>query len=225
MNDTFTTTANTEPVAEGQEDSQVLVAKTKYPMRYFPDPVLRRRAEPVVIFDNTLIEVAQELINWLDRRPAFGIAAPQLGINKQVFVYKIGTHTDTVVNPVITPVDVSLISSAEGCLSFPGVSVNIPRWKTIKLEYRNIYGSTQTIEATGQLAIVLQHETDHLVGTLFTDYLPKVRRDIVLNKYKKMMRAMQRNPTQQKAVRSLLKQIHSIEQQKELNNNEPYEVI
>lgn len=150
-----------------------------YPIRRFGDPVLRLKAAPVDAFDRDLARLVEDMLETMYAAPGVGLAAPQIGISKQVFVFDIGLGPSVVVNP-------TLVESSgewefeEGCLSVPGYFWKITRPETVRIAGFDANGRPLELEGNELLGRVLQHETDHLAGSLLVSRLPKVVRKQVL---------------------------------------------
>lgn len=153
-----------------------------YDIRLYGDPVLRRVAAEIAEIDGTIARIAHDMIETMHDAPGIGLAAPQVGISSRLFVYDIGDGTGpkAIVNPVIHDArDVWVYE--EGCLSIPGMHVEITRPKEIEMVGRDLDGNEISIEADELLARVLQHELDHLDGVLMIDRLePDRRRDAIV---------------------------------------------
>ena len=148
-----------------------------YDIRLFGDPVLRQRAAEIVDVDAKLVKLAADMIQTMYNAPGLGLAAPQVGVQKRLFVYDLndesGAHV--VVNPVIRE-SRGEWSYEEGCLSVPGLSWEILRPKEIHLVGFDLDGNDVSIEADELLARLYQHELDHLDGTLLIDHLGEDQR-------------------------------------------------
>lgn len=149
-------------------------------LRYFGDPALRRRARPVVPGDAGVPELAREMIAVMHARRGIGLAANQVGELKRVIVFDLsaGDKPDAVrvlVNPRVVR-RAGAFTDEEGCLSFPGLKLDIRRALDARVEGEDLAGNPVAYEASGIFARVLQHEVDHLDGVLFTDRLPWLRR-------------------------------------------------
>jgi len=135
----------------------------------FPDPVLRTVCEPVERFDSTLRDVADEMMEMMRRHSGIGLASPQVGLRQRLFVCRIEEHP-----LVLTNMEVKDASEprdfVEGCLSLPGVQVNVRRPERIRVTGYDLRGRRQSFGATGLWARVIQHELDHLNGVLICDY-------------------------------------------------------
>lgn len=160
----------------------------------FPDSVLKQPSLPVVDFDEDLKELTDTMFKLMYEYEGLGLAAPQVGVLKQVVVVDIeapnpDTDPDPVVfiNPVIVEESGST-SSEEGCLSVLEFRADIKRAQRIVLNYQDLTGESYTLEAEDLLAICLQHEMDHLKGKLFIDYLPLLKQKMIKKRLKKQAR-------------------------------------
>jgi peptide deformylase len=143
-----------------------------YVIRVFGDPVLKQRAADVTDIDGRLARLADDMITTMYEAPGVGLAAPQVGIQKRLFVYDVqdGTGPKVVVNPTITESRGEWVFE-EGCLSVPGLSWDIVRPKEVHLTGIDLDGNEVSIEADEYLARVFQHELDHLDGILLLERL------------------------------------------------------
>lgn len=148
-----------------------------YDIRVFGDPVLRTPAEDVANIDGDLARLAADMLETMYEAPGVGLAAPQIGVQKRMFVYDIqdGRGGFTVINPRITE-RAGEWDYEEGCLSVPGLSWPIVRSARVKLTGWDLDGRELSIEADELLARVFQHETDHLDGVLLIERLDKGER-------------------------------------------------
>lgn len=144
------------------------------------EPVLHSPAEPVTKFDADLHALVQDMFDTMEAAPGVGLAAPQIGINKQVFVYDYPEDDGTerrgvVINPELfmSPLEVRELSEAdeEGCLSFPGERYALIRSEHVILRGQDLTGKSFEMECSGWFARIIQHEYDHLLGYLYTDRL------------------------------------------------------
>ena len=145
---------------------------TKYTIRVFGDPVLRQPARPVDEIDGRLAQLADDMAATMYAAPGVGLAAPQVGVQKRLFVYDLQDDEGAraVVNPTITEASGEWAYD-EGCLSVPGLSWTIVRPRDVLLTGWNLNGDEVTIEATEFEARVYQHEIDHLDGVLLVERL------------------------------------------------------
>ncbi|MHB8244770.1 MAG: peptide deformylase [Acidimicrobiales bacterium] len=148
-----------------------------YPIRVFGDPVLRQRAAEVEDIDGRLIRLVEDMIETMYDAPGVGLAAPQVGIERRLFVYDVGDGDGpkVIVNPVISEARGEW-EFEEGCLSVPGLHWTIARPKEVHLSGFDLAGRELSIEADEFLARVLQHELDHLDGVLLIERLDKETR-------------------------------------------------
>ncbi|HEY2999897.1 MAG TPA: peptide deformylase [Acidimicrobiales bacterium] len=141
-----------------------------YAIRMVGDPVLRQRAAEVTTIDGRLAKLADDMIVTMYEAPGVGLAAPQVGVEKRLFVYDIGEGPRTLINPAITESDGEWAFD-EGCLSVPGLSWEIVRPKRVLLTGIDLDGNDVAIEADEILARCFQHEIDHLDGVLLLERL------------------------------------------------------
>jgi peptide deformylase len=154
-------------------------------VRKYGDPALRTRARPVEVFDQALLDEVRGMGELMDEALGIGLAATQLGVMHRVLVYR--TEPDgplgVLVNPVIEWSGDEVDSLEEGCLSLPGVGVEVERPVDIRVRAVDEHGSPLELEASGLEARVIQHEVDHLEGVLILDRTSRDQR-------KQAMRAM-----------------------------------
>jgi peptide deformylase len=143
-----------------------------YPIRTYGDPVLRQRAREVEEIDGRLKQLADDMVETMYAAPGVGLAAPQVGVQRRVFVYDTGDGDGprVVVNPVLSESSGEW-TFEEGCLSVPGLSWPIVRPKEVHLRGYDLAGNEIALEADEYLARVLQHEVDHLDGVLLVERL------------------------------------------------------
>jgi len=169
---------------------------TVRPLIILPDPLLRVPSQPLLQIDAEALRLAQDMLETMYQAPGIGLAAIQIGVALQLVVLDVAPK-DAPPNPQIFFNPKILWSSderniyEEGCLSIPEYYAEVERPKSIKVEYVNAQGSPQEIEADGLLATCLQHEIDHLNGILFIDHISKLKRDMVIKKFKKRCRETQ----------------------------------
>ncbi len=143
---------------------------SKYEIRLFGDPVLKRVADEVADIDGTFVDICNDMLDAMYEAPGIGLAAPQVGIPQRFFVYDFGDMPGVLINPTIVETDGEW-EFEEGCLSVPGLSWDIVRPKQIHLVGLDLDGNEISIEADEIEARLYQHELDHLNGTLLFDYL------------------------------------------------------
>jgi peptide deformylase len=139
-------------------------------IRLVGDPVLRQRAAEIEDVDGKLVRLADEMLVTMYEAPGLGLAAPQVGVRKRLFVYDIGEGPRVVVNPTIAESDGEW-AYEEGCLSVPGLAWEIVRPRRVHLVGRDLDGNEISVEADDLLARCFQHEMDHLDGILLLERL------------------------------------------------------
>ena len=159
-------------------------------LRYYGDPVLRKKADPVVEFDAGLAAFVEGMFECMYREAGLGLAAPQVGRSRRVFVVDVAEEGQervrrAFVNPVIVEQEGKMVGE-EGCLSIPGLRSDVKRAARVIVEARDEHGEPFRIEAEGLLARALQHETDHLDGILFIDRLSTIQRKLLEGKLRKI---------------------------------------
>ncbi len=140
-------------------------------IRIIGDPVLRTVADPVTEFGPELVKLVQDMMETMDDVDGAGLAAPQVGVSKRVFTYRIGAEHGHVINPVLVSGVELQPAGLEGCLSVPGLGFPAPRALRTRVTGVDVHGEPVEIEGEGLLARCFQHETDHLNGSLFVDRL------------------------------------------------------
>ena len=144
--------------------------KTKLKIRLYGDPSLRKKSTPVKEVGSAERLLIQSMLETMYEQKGIGLAAPQVGINQRIFVMDIGQGPVIVVNPIIAKKLGSNVME-EGCLSIPGVTVQVKRPERIVVKYRDERGQLVEMAYQGLMARVILHETDHLNGKLIVDYL------------------------------------------------------
>lgn len=141
-------------------------------IRMIGDPILRTPAVEVTDFGSDLARLVEDMTETMIDVQGAGLAAPQVGVGLQVFTYRVDGAEGHVVNPVLELAGPSQgESDVEGCLSVPGLGSFVDRTDWARVTGQDLTGREITVEGTGMLARALQHETDHLRGTLYIDRL------------------------------------------------------
>lgn len=157
-------------------------------LRFYPDPILRKKALPIDRITPELKDLAKKMLEVMYREDGVGLAAPQVGLSIRMMVLNTTGEPDgerVTLNPRITK-HAGTIDSDEGCLSFPGIRIVVPRDETVTLEYMDLAGKTQTIEAEALLSRAIQHEIDHLDGVLFIDLLSPTGKSAMKTRLKEL---------------------------------------
>jgi len=155
-----------------------------------PNEILTQKTEPVTFFNKNLKEEIDEMLRIMKKEKGVGLAANQIGLSKSMFVIDVpysgikdgkfnkGYMRRTFINPSIK-LSGEDISISEGCLSFPGKLIRAPRKRICNVTYQGTYGNVIEEVFSGIIAIVIQHEYDHLIGKTMLDYDPKSMIDLV----------------------------------------------
>jgi peptide deformylase len=148
------------------------------PIRLFGDPVLRSASDPVTIGDPRLASLVEDLLDTVREPGRAGVAAAQIGVSLRAFSYNVDGQVGYVLNPVVVEVSGEKTLVDEGCLSVPGFWFPTPRYEYARVEGVDLDGRKVVLEGTGLMAQALQHETDHLDGTLYVLTLePETKRE------------------------------------------------
>lgn len=138
-------------------------------VRTFGDPILKSQATPVDKFDDSLEQLAEDMLETMRDHEGVGLAANQVGRLKRILVAALEDEEYVVVNPVVEESGEETVKDVEGCLSIPEIQVEVDRPTQIRVSGQDATGAPVSIEATGLLARILQHEMDHLNGVLILD--------------------------------------------------------
>ncbi|MCL4560361.1 MAG: peptide deformylase [Chloroflexi bacterium] len=147
-----------------------------------PDPILRRKARKVTVFNKDLQILIDDMVETMREAPGVGLAAPQVGVSSRVIVVEYGDDEDdeapkklyTLVNPEIIQTSSDIESGVEACLSIPDLVGDVERFLQVTVKGINRRGQPVRIKASGWLARIFQHEIDHLDGVLYVDRATKV---------------------------------------------------
>jgi peptide deformylase len=154
---------------------------TIHPIRQLGDPVLRQPAAAVERFDDVLAALAADMIETMYDAPGVGLAAPQIGRSIRLIVYDDGSGSGahTLVNPTVSGLEGEEVMD-EGCLSVRGPYAETKRAARLHVRAQDLGGGPVEFDAEGFLARIMQHETDHLEGTMFIDRIDEeARRDVM----------------------------------------------
>ena len=154
------------------------------------DEQLRQKAEAIAVIGPEYKKIAAQMLELLREGKGIGLAGPQVGLMKRIFVVKIDKDIPRVfINPSILETSQEQSKVEEGCLSIPGFWADVIRPERIKLQAWNEKGKPFTLEGDGLLARVILHELDHLEGILFIDRLSEQKRKKILAQYEKRKQA------------------------------------
>jgi len=162
------------------------------PIRLFGDKALRRKAEPVTIITPELKTLADNMLETMYAAPGIGLSAPQVGESVRLIVVDVKQSEEDENNPIIlfnprvTNKKGKYIDE-EGCLSFPEIYIQVPRYEEVSIDYLNEEGEKkQFVNISGMLSRCLQHEIDHLEGILFVDKISETDKLMLKSKLKKL---------------------------------------
>ena len=171
-------------------------------------PVLKKKADQVVVIDNKVRELVKSMSDTMRAAGGLGLAAPQVGVSLRVVVIDLGyiededTHYNgnikesfdlmVLINPEIVN-EYGSVQIIEGCLSVPGYRAEVKRYSNIKVKYTDINGEEKVMETQGLAAVAIQHEIDHLNGTLFIDRISNLRKRIAIKKVKRYLEHIKQN--------------------------------
>lgn len=163
------------------------------PLVILPDPVLRLKSSLFERVDGEVRSLADDMLETMYDAPGIGLAAIQIGVPKQMLVIDLAKEGEDkqpqiFINPVIVSSSDDRSVYEEGCLSIPDYYAEVERPAKITVNFVDIEGKSQTIEAEGLLATCLQHEIDHLNGTLFIDHISRLKREMVIKRFTKAAR-------------------------------------
>ncbi|MBR8749330.1 Peptide deformylase [Fusobacterium sp. DD29] len=154
-----------------------------YEIKKYGSTVLRDEAQNVEKIDEEIKEILENMVGTMYATKGVGLAAPQIGVSKRMFVCDKGDgNVRKIINPVITPLTDELAECEEGCLSVPGIYKKVRRPSKIKIEYTNVDGEKVEEILDDFLAIIMQHEYDHLDGVLFVDKVSPIAKRMIFKK-------------------------------------------
>jgi peptide deformylase len=166
----------------------------KRPIITLPDPMLRKPSAPVERIDDELLKLADDMLETMYKAPGVGLAAVQVGVPRRLVVLDTAKGEEppnplVLINPEIVSRGKELHEHEEGCLSIPDVRIDIERPSSVTVRYLDREGKKQEMVAEGLLATAVQHEIDHLNGKLIIDFLSRLKRDIILRRFKQLAKA------------------------------------
>lgn len=164
-------------------------------IRKLGDPVLKSKATPVDRFDDSLRQQVSRMAGIMNDAIGIGLAAPQLGVSQRLLVYRIGPDAPLIAlaNPELEWTSDELEPGEEGCLSIPGVAVDVDRPVHVRVRAQDEQGERRLVEASGLEARVIQHEMDHLDGVLMLDRTSREERKRALRELREAERERERD--------------------------------
>ncbi len=157
---------------------------------HFPDPRLRKRALPVETVDESVRALVDDMLETMYAAPGIGLAATQVNVQKRVVVMDVSEEKNqplVFINPMVLE-RTGETETDEGCLSVPGFYDTVRRAERVRISALDRDGEPFELDASGLLAVCIQHEIDHLDGKLFVDYLSMLKRDRIRRKLEKQSR-------------------------------------
>ena len=158
----------------------------------YGDPILTKKAEEVTKFDDSVRKFVDDMFETMYGAPGVGLAAPQVGVLKRLFIMDCSSGKNkkqklVLINPVIESEEGEQVGD-EGCLSFPGIYIQVARPQRLVVRAQDVDGSAFTLDLMDLEARCVSHETDHLDGELFINYLSPLKRDLTRRKIKKRIK-------------------------------------
>ena len=159
----------------------------------YPDKILSQKCDEVKEVTDETRKILDDMLETMYADKGVGLAAPQVGLKQRMIVVddKVtedgvpGPHPLYLVNPVLIEKSEETIFFNEGCLSVPGQCAEVERHKRVTVRYLDYNGQEQVLKAEDYLAVILQHETDHLDGILYLDHLSRLKRNMIIKKLQK----------------------------------------
>jgi peptide deformylase len=161
----------------------------------YPDPRLHKLAKPVTDFDDRLKQLIADMAETMYEAPGIGLAATQVDVHQQVIVIDTSDTRDqlrVLINPQIVWASDDRQVYEEGCLSVPGIYDGVERPSRVRVRSCDADGNSHEFEADGLLAVCVQHEMDHLKGTVFVEYLSPLKRNRIKSKLQKEERELKK---------------------------------
>lgn len=152
----------------------------------YPNPILRQQAAPIDTISKEILNISQEMVDTMYTHDGIGLAAPQVGISRQIITVDYGEGPLILFNPEIIETSSEQDEIEEGCLSLPDITVPVLRPVKIKVKFINENNNVSEIEAENLAAKVFQHEIDHLNGILIIDHISPLKKALINSQLKKL---------------------------------------
>lgn len=168
---------------------------SKLPLVYLPDPRLRTPSAAIERIDDDVRRLAADMFETMAAHEGLGLAAVQVGVHRRLFVLDVPEEGSeeprpmVFINPRIVSLGEERRVSEEGCLSMPDLRIEVERPGSLVVQFTDLEGRAQEMPASGLFATAIQHEQDHLDGKLIIDFLSKLRREMVIRKFRKLAKA------------------------------------
>ncbi|CAN5486013.1 peptide deformylase [soil metagenome] len=150
---------------------------SSFTIRELGDPVLRQQANDITDIDGRLVQLVDDMFDTMYAAPGTGLAAPQVGVQKRLFVYDVDDTPGVLINPTIVESDGESVYE-EGCLSIPGFYFEVTRPRSVRITGTDLDGNDVDLDTTDFWARMFQHELDHLTGTLVLEHLQPEQRKV-----------------------------------------------
>ncbi len=165
----------------------------------WPHPILKQKAKPVAKVDDSVRTLVKDMFETMYAADGVGLAAPQVGILHRVIVLdttprQAEAKPIAMINPEIIGME-GETTYTEGCLSIPGEAEDVDRAAIVTVKFLDVDGQEQTLRCDGLLAIAVQHEVDHLDGTVFVDHVSTLKRELIRKRMKKLKSEREERPT------------------------------
>ncbi len=160
------------------------------PILRFPDPRLKKVAQPVAEVDESIRKLAADMAETMYEAPGIGLAATQVDVHKRIVVIDVSEEKNELrvfINPELSRCEGAQVGE-EGCLSVPGIYDKVTRSETVRVRALNAKGEQFELDADGLLAVCVQHELDHLDGKVFVEYLSQLKQTRIKGKLAKKSR-------------------------------------
>ncbi|ADO70035.1 peptide deformylase [Stigmatella aurantiaca] len=165
----------------------------------WPHPVLKQKARPVAKVDDAVRALVKDMFETMYAADGVGLAAPQVGILQRIIVLDTTPRQPdskplAMINPEIVGME-GATTYTEGCLSIPGEAEDVDRAAIVTVKFLDVDGQEQTLTCDDLLAIAVQHETDHLDGTVFVDHVSSLKREIIRKRMKRLKTERETRPS------------------------------
>lgn len=166
----------------------------KRPLVYLPDPLLREISTPIERVDDEVRTLAADMLDTMYGKNGVGLAGVQIGVTRRILVLDTAGDDEPerpiiMINPEIVRLGDDRRVHEEGCLSMPDLRIEIERPGSLTVRYLDDQGRLHELDAEGLLATAIQHEIDHLDGKLIIDFLSRLKRDMVIRKFRKLAKS------------------------------------
>ena len=160
------------------------------PILRFPDPRLKKVAQPVAQVDASIRKLVADMAETMYEAPGIGLAATQVDVHQRVVVIDVSEEKNDLlafINPTLSKCEGAQVGE-EGCLSVPGIYDKVERAERVTINYTDLDGKARKMDAEGLLAVCIQHEIDHLNGIVFVDHLSQLKQGRIKSKLAKQAR-------------------------------------